>query len=443
LKKIIIILIFIFSINNLFSQAGSQFYEFAEKLEQYFDKSLITDVKNALPQGSDYLIWGWDVGDFSGDKINDLAFGIVIKGEKKKKVRVYQFVDIDGFLTKVNEIQYDFFELPLEVGLVIKKNVCYITQKSKQFNWKIFGFTYDNGVIMKLDEYETEKFNKITKETYTNFVNLKCYEKYINTGDGKELFNTDYLTIPSYPRGKKIYKGYASESYSDYTDYASSGAFHWNGEKDLSYSVRSSYDEQFLYFLINVNDESVIPYICDTCNTDAVTLWLDMNQLLEDGIPNSKVENEKLLIKDKAETGIYKFVVRPGDFKEIKPYLEINTTDKLENFQKLASQSIKVSSNYTKTGYVVKFKIPFQIFGVETNFLEETKINYIGCTISVNDIDNEFRLDEKTILSTSKFIENNPSTFGKLIIVPQNQWFGDSKNIFKDDILKAISDNGF
>ena len=104
MKKIIIILIFVFSINNLFSQAGSHFYEFAEKLEQYFDKSLITDVKNALPQGSDYLIWGWDVGDFSGEKINDLAFGIVIKGEKKKKVRVYQFVE-NKLVEKTKEVE--------------------------------------------------------------------------------------------------------------------------------------------------------------------------------------------------------------------------------------------------------------------------------------------------------------------------------------------------
>lgn len=428
---------------NIYSQSGTQFYEFSEKLEQYFDKSLIVDVKNALPQGSDYSIWGWDVGDFSGDKINDLAFGIVIKGEKKKKVRVYQFVDIDGYLTKVNELQYDFFELPLEVGIVIKKNVCYITQKSKQFNWKIFGYTYDNGVIMQLDEYETEKFNKITKESYTNYVNLKCYDKFINTGDGKELFFADYLTIPCYPRGKKIYKGFAGETYSDYTDYASSGAFNWTGEKDLSFTVRSSYDEQFLYFFVNVNDESVIPYVCDTCNTDAVTLWLDMNQLLEDKKPYVEVANDKLTIKDKVESGLYKFVVRPGDFKEVKPYIEINTSDKLENFQKLASQSIKVSSNYTKTGYVVKFKIPFQIFGIETNFLEEIKTNIIGCTVIVNDVDNEFRLDEKTTLSTSNFLENNPTTFGKLVIVPPSQWFGESKNIFKEDILKTMNDYGF
>ena len=41
-----------------------RFPELAKKLEPYFAEDLINDIKNQLPQQSNYAIWGWDVGDF-------------------------------------------------------------------------------------------------------------------------------------------------------------------------------------------------------------------------------------------------------------------------------------------------------------------------------------------------------------------------------------------
>ncbi|MGA2298584.1 MAG: hypothetical protein ABSG15_13645, partial [FCB group bacterium] len=66
-----------------------RFAELAKKLEPYYDEDMIADIKKQLPQGSDYSIWGWDIGDYSGDGNNDLAVSIKIAGEKKRVSQVY------------------------------------------------------------------------------------------------------------------------------------------------------------------------------------------------------------------------------------------------------------------------------------------------------------------------------------------------------------------
>jgi len=38
--------------------------EFSKRLEAYFDKEMILDIKKYLPSDDKYLIWGMDVGDF-------------------------------------------------------------------------------------------------------------------------------------------------------------------------------------------------------------------------------------------------------------------------------------------------------------------------------------------------------------------------------------------
>jgi hypothetical protein len=139
-KRILLtVFIFIIAVNSLFSQSGSRFPDFAKKLEYYFHKDLIADLQKSLPQGVNYTIWGWDVGDFSGDGNYDVAFVVRLASERKRLVQVYLFVDMDGFLTQVAKFPYKFIETPLEVGIIIKSNACLITKKNKQFNWSIRG----------------------------------------------------------------------------------------------------------------------------------------------------------------------------------------------------------------------------------------------------------------------------------------------------------------
>ncbi|GAB1372733.1 hypothetical protein MASR1M45_27960 [Candidatus Kapaibacterium sp.] len=149
LKNLLFCLILLLLSINLNAQSGVKFPELVKRLDPYFDSSLIEDVRLQLPQGSDFNIWGYDVGDYSGDGYNDLALTLRLSGDRSRKMYLYLFVDIDGFLTKVGQFTYEFLELPLEIGVVIRDDKAIVTKKNKQYDWTMDAFTFDNGALTK------------------------------------------------------------------------------------------------------------------------------------------------------------------------------------------------------------------------------------------------------------------------------------------------------
>ncbi|HRP02026.1 MAG TPA: hypothetical protein PLE30_05185 [Candidatus Kapabacteria bacterium] len=440
MNKIIIVLLIVFS-SQLFAQSGIKFLEFAKRIEPYFNESMIADIKNQLPQNEDYFIWGYDVGDFSGDPYYDIAVTLRIAGDRSKNMQVYLFADIDGFLKQVHQESIEFIELPLEVGVAIRQGACYVTKKQKQYNWDIYGYRYQNGNLIQKDEFYTRKLKDLTYEKYRNYDNLKASEKYINLKSNKSNFERDFSIIPSYSRGRRIYSGYADGIKVDNVDYIYDGAYWWKGAEDCSYYLTSVYDNEYLYFTAEVNDDYIVVQNCDTCIADHITLAIDINQYDTSDRFADKSE-DKVKFRKSITNGLYMFDIYPGDFIKTLPYCKVSTTDSLSNEQKYESKDIKVIADYNDSKYIVKFKIPFNLFG---NKLTITKNNglELGATIMVTDYDNEFRPEEYSILSTSNFKIGDSSTLGILKIIPEKHWYGHSTNIFIDDVVKNLLINGF
>ncbi|OGU15307.1 MAG: hypothetical protein A2X61_12465 [Ignavibacteria bacterium GWB2_35_12] len=445
MKKIIyFILLFLCSLSNSFSQGGMRFPELEKKLEPYFAEDLIDDIKKQLPQGSDYSIWGWDVGDFSGDGFNDVALTIKISAEKKKTSHVYFFVDIDGFLTNLTEIPFDYVELPLEIGVTIRSNICFITSKIKQFNWIIRGYTFRNGTLILNEEFTTKRIKDFTHETHEDFSTLKNTEKYIKTIKNESRFYSDYLSIPCYQRGRNIYEGYASQVYDNYTTYVIKGAYYWSGEDDCSFWVSSAYDQEYIYMTIKIKDDNVVYDYYDFIPADNIEIWLDIKP--PDNNEKDIVEalQNKNSLKTDEEKGIFNFKISLGDFLEKKAFVrEVSSSDKLYKFQKEASAWIKASSSLSSDGYIVKFRIPLLLFGFDGPPIEEKKLTRFGCTVVVHDIDNRYRPEEETQIATSNFNPSESNTYGALFLVPQDMWYGEMLNIYRDEILKHLTELGY
>ncbi|MCK5741792.1 MAG: hypothetical protein KAH48_06205, partial [Chlorobi bacterium] len=121
----------------------------------------------------------------------------------------------------------------------------------------------------------------------------------------------------------------------------------------------------------------------------------------------------------------------------------ISTTDDLYSFQQQAMKKIKAVSNITDTGYIIKFKIPFIAFGYDGPPIKDNKIAEFGCTLILHDIDNEFRPEEGTCLSTSDFDSSNPSSYGSIMLIPEGVWYGKTSNIYREGIIKKLNENGF
>lgn len=403
---------------SLYSQSGMTFEELKFKVADYFDETLLNDLGKELPNGNNFRIWGWDVGDFSGDGYYDIAIAVRKFGVGNRKVDVYLFCDIEGYLVKVSQFEKDFYEIPLEVGIVIKDNVCYVTQKEKQFHWFIEGYTFDNGNIILVDKFETEKQQNHTKETYKNFIDLKVKEKIINTKNGDVKQEIEFLTIPSYPRGSIVYKGFTNYAELYKVENVIKGSYEWEGIKDLSYKISSGYDSEFLYFHFDVKDDVLILPSCEDCKGDYVDIWFS--------IPKSK------------DTTLLKLSMYLGDFTEEKASFSISSNLELDDELKDYFSKLKVVSIEIDSGYSIKCKIPLNLIIEDIQ-----KKKDLLFTALVYDYDNEFKPDNVSVMASSKFDEKNSRYFGKIVFINENNWYGKSTNIYSDKILQYLREYGF
>lgn len=416
MTKYLFLFLIVFSVKT-YSQNGMTFEELNSKIATYFDEALIKDVQKLLPEGDNYRIWGWDVGDFSNDGYYDLAFAVRKFGVGNRKVDVYLFCDIEGYLVKVGQYEKDFFEIPLEVGIVIKDNVCYITQKEKQFHWYIEGYKFDNGNVILVDKFETEKKENMTRETYRNFLDLKVKEKVISTKSGDVKFQEEFLTIPSYPRSSIVYKGYAKYAEINKVENVIKGAYDWVNKSDLSYQLSSAYDDEFLYFNFEVYDEALILPSCEDCKGDFLSIWFN--------VPKKK------------DTVLYKLNIYLGDFVDEKASFSISSNITLSQREKDEFAKTKVVSIELDSGYSVKCKIPIKIFKAT-----DDKLSELNFTALVSDIDNEFEPEKVSIMASSKFDEHNSKYFGKIVFISNDSWYGSSTNIYSNKILNYIKGYG-
>jgi hypothetical protein len=425
---------------RLSAQSGLTLEQVQEKLQPYFADELISDLKDQLPRGVQFRVWGWDVGDFSGDGVPDVALSVRLVNDKGRNVQVYLFADIDGYLTRVGKFPYTFVESPIEVGVLIKDAGCFVIEKAQDFDWTISGYKLDNGSLMVLDSFKTERVRTMTHEAYRNFQSLNGYEKYRDTRTNDELFLSEFLCVPSYPRGKYIYKGFSSDAVSNSVKYITKGAFYWTGAEDASFTVRSAHNEQFLYFLVKVTDDRVVPEGKEGAPHDKVEVWLDMSNVANRFI-KKRVKAESF--RTKAEGGVFAFSISPGNFTDKKPSVRTSAVDVLTDVQKQAIQQVRAAATTSEKGYTIKIRIPFQLLGFVGAPVEEGKIIEYGCTTIVRDIDNEYRADEETSLASSKFDNSNPSSYGALLLLPNALVYGEVRNIYADAIAERLRDIGF
>ena len=438
-KIIFVILLFLLLNKNVFSQSGLKYNDFTKKLEQYFDPELVSDITNEIGR-IDFSVWSWDVGDFSGDDINDVAFCIRRTGVKDKMMDVFLFSDIDGFLIKVGQFKIEYVELPLEVGVAIRDGAVYITQKFKQFHWKIISYKLVNGSLIKNSDYTTYRTGKLTHELGNNYEKLRNTEKYLITSSGKTEFFVDYLIIPSYSRGRFIYKGIADTTFSNDILFCPVGAYWWRGDEDLCFSVSSVFDDDFLYLTINVQDDSVMQPYNSIKNGEAVEVWIDPTNYTKSSDRFAAGKDGIITYKTMPQNDLYKIEIYAGDFINKEPTMTLTkiSGDRISSEE----MDINVIANLTSYGYNIIFKVPFTSLGT-TNPINNNDTAIWGMTVRVIDVDNEFRPERRTILQTSLFEENNPASFGSIIFIPNEKWYGEAENIYKKQIIHALEEYGF
>jgi hypothetical protein len=150
--------------------------------------------------------------------------------------------------------------------------------------------------------------------------------------------------------------------------------------------------------------------------------------------------NRKIELSEDKLDGYFNIAIYPGDFFEKMPYVQLRTSDKDKAEVKEASQTINASSTLTENGYNIRVKLPISLIGLTT--IDEKKYYEVPCTFIVHDIDNSYRPEEESQIATTNTDAIDAPSYGTLMIVPPDKWYGAVKNIYTDKILNYLNKYG-
>ena len=425
---------------DLSAQESITFEKLKELLDPYFAAELLGDVEAALPK-SDFEVWGFDVGDYSGDGFNDLIVSIRVRKEKGNKMRIYHFVDVEGILELIREETTRFVELPIEVGVTIGDGNAYLLVKRDASGWDVWGRRYEDGVIMLVDTYRTDQGDALIHESYRNYQALNGWERYLRVRNEAEIFRADFLTIPSYMRGRHVSSGFALTATANLAEHILKGAYYREDEKDLLLNVRSAWDREYLYFNIIVNDDQFVPRAegVDSIG-DRIEIWIDA-YIWGDRLRGG---GKRTTFRTVSDSNIYGLTVDLGDMADREPEIKVSTTNLFDEGQTRATSRIRALAAQHDKGWSLRIRIPFALFGFKEAPVSEDELLRFGASVVVHDLDNQWRPNELTQMTTShNFDRTRPATFSELILVPNSLSYGESRNVFYPQVKERLEEIGF
>ena len=145
--------------------------EFFTKLSAFFSYSQLESMYNKIPD--DIQVWGYDVGDYSGDSLEDCAFSFRMMKDTKRNMTVMFFINRKDSFMLADNYDLQFSVLPIEIGFNIQNSECNVTHKLDEEYWEIKSYSVVNGNIKLIGYYESK--NETTIEFLHNGATIKLF----------------------------------------------------------------------------------------------------------------------------------------------------------------------------------------------------------------------------------------------------------------------------
>jgi len=154
------VVLFLLVINTkIYCQEEMDFEEFMGMMSETMTDQQLDELSDQLPWN--IRVCAYAYGDFSGHGLNDIAISIIDKDSTPAgTVDVYFFENIgDTTYYLVDQENYKYYEIPLEVAFLVKNGTCFVTYRD-QGNWYFTGYQINdvdsNGdPIITPDPYST------------------------------------------------------------------------------------------------------------------------------------------------------------------------------------------------------------------------------------------------------------------------------------------------
>jgi hypothetical protein len=456
----------------------------APRLSLEFRDKMLRELRDLIPDYDDQRVWGLAVGDFSNDSLPDLGISLYNLKGPQHQVTVYMFQNLGGrHFQKMLTRPVAYIESPIEVGLLAENSVLTIIQKTGDQHWYQEGFSIESGDVVLVDHFETErqtipgtKPRYVSHETYRNYESLLGRETYFTGATGQPMFSAKYYTFPAYRRLKNVYPGYGFGMTDTSASFFTEGLGLRKNSADLSIrDAVTSFDDDYLYFSISVNDDNIIGNSPKDEANDRVSLWFDTDPRIDrrvktrtGGFPT---------FRDTPDSNLYNVTfILPQTPGKISRVLYSSQSD-LNSTQQDAMKSLKAVVSYDSSegkqiGYTVRARIPFTFLGYETNpvntyerggpaglsqsfdtittpqlggldrkDLEDAPS--MGFTALVYDVDDPSHPEEVKVQATSAFKMNDPSSFGTLLLEPTSKFYGEVTPTYEMALKEGLARAGF
>jgi hypothetical protein len=456
-----------------------------DRLTGSFNEDLFASLRDALPIRFDaQRVWGLAIGDFSSDGKPDLAISLYDISVGGRQVTVHLLQNEDGKTFKeMFRKKYSYIETPIEVGLASEGYILYVVQKPDDNNWIQEGYTIYAGDVITLDEFETRKVElgspgskakPFGYELYRSYESLMTTEKYFDMKNSTQILSSRYYSFPAYSRLRNVYPGYGKDMFDTSTKFIVKGGIHRKDDKDLSIEKGlAAYDDEYIYYSIQVNDDQVWGGNDKMESNDRVALWFDIfagdNRYVakapKGGVPTFRTN---------ADSTIFNIIFSMPDIMSRTPKLTISTVANLTDAQQEASKLIRGlverdTMNKMVSGYTLKVRIPFAFLGLEANPInayesraaenvfddkdgKKKKLRSVrdfssyprfGFTAVAIDVDDPNLPDEITMQATSDFRPNDPSSYGELLLVPTGDFYGAVTPTYLKELSEDVQDAGY
>jgi len=456
-----------------------------DRFSQTFSEQMIASLRDQIQVRYDeQRVWGLAIGDFSNDTLPDIAISLYDIDSPTREVTVYLLVnDGNRSFKNVFRKKYSYVETPIEVGLTTEGAVVTIVQKSDEDHWFQEGYTVYAGDVILIDDYESNKeeipatspkAKAMGHSRYRDYETLFTKESYFATKDMQSMLEAKYYTFPAYSRLRSVYPGYGKDMSDTSEQFIIKGLDYCRDAKDISiHRALAAYDDEFLYFSISVSDDQVYGGNPKPEANDRVSLWFDTWQ----GANRFLMKTKKGSIpkfRTETDSNIYNIIFTAPDVDGRTAKVTVSSAATLSDAQQEAGKAIRSifirdTANGVVNGYTLKVRIPFAFLGFESNPVtayenrasemmfekdesskngknkkeqrEDFDFPFIGFTAVIYDIGNPSHPEDVTVLATSNFRQDDPTSLGELRLVPSGKFYGSVKPTymkeFKEELVRA------
>lgn len=395
------------------------FEEFSAYSLTRLDSAQLAGIIEYLPEK--FVITGADIGDISGDAKNDFAVAVRPSIRKSRDIYVYIFVDSSNAYIPVFRDTLKFVELPIEIAFTISEQTCIITQKLKENSWLFTGYSFVNNELALVDLYRTgdksiDRRSKIGNEFYENFKSLHSYNGFYNWNTLRDYKKNKFYNFPVYDQKRNIYKNYTRSVYI-------TSSWLWNDSltEHINYGkINFARKDNLLLTDITLNDKILTT---DSLSTNYIKIYFDRS-------PQRLVSMNKRrmpVFRSSTDENIAYIQI---ELTKQNPYRSSLNYNFGENYSLQTADHIRVSEEQTLQGLKTSLQIPIEVFNTDTAEL--------GIYIS---IEKQTKGDTLLTLRNSDGTAEDPSSYGRLIFIEPESYYGEIKNNKFKELIDKIKLN--